>query len=77
MSAPTRFRINLRGKQTKRGTRADRALLRAYFLLCGFTAREADAAVSRWSAATNRREFERKVADVAKYFETVDLTIVK
>lgn len=73
MSAPSRFVVPLKGKGRVLGTRAERAVLRFYFIAGGFDVALAEASVFRWSHATNRREFEKKVTQAVAWLEKVAL----
>lgn len=73
MSAPKKFTVALKGKQRQRGTRAERALLRLYFMAGGFNPDTADASVFRWAAADDPKEFEAKLGQAVAWAEIVEL----
>ncbi len=76
MSAPNKFTVPLTRaaarKYPQRGTQAERALLRLYFMAGGFDVETAEGSVYRWSYATNAKEFNVKLAQATKWGETVE-----
>lgn len=74
MSAPTKFRLALEGKQHLLGTEAERALLGLYFQAGGFDKETADASVFRWSRAIDKAEFAAKLQQATKWAETVTIS---
>lgn len=81
-TAPTRmsFRVVRRGGKSclaepRRGTRAEVAVLRLFFLFSLNDASGADAAVMRWRAASSAREFARKVREAVEWAERVRIEV--